>query len=311
MAEKSKSKKIILAVDAFEEKSKTQERVAEVLRTLNADGHFAVEPVYVLSPYELEVPMEFSQPWIRQYRPAAETALRGRLAQLQIPGLLPGRVLIQGRHSLMNSVQSLAAYAKAEGAEMVAVSTHGRKGLPRLFIGSFVETLMLYSKVPVLAVSPLVRAPRNFRKILFPSDLGPKSQSAWKSAVRLAKDLGAEITLLHTVVNPIEPVIQSGVYLLGGGWVPVPVYMTQEEARRRKTGEAWVKMASKAGVSARLEIDTGSHSVLESITAHSEKNKTSLIAMAAQTGKVAAALTGSITREVVRNAPCPVWVLRP
>jgi len=42
--------------------------------------------------------------------------------------------------------------AKEKGADLVVVGTHGRKGLPRMFLGSVAEKIVRTSEVPVLTV---------------------------------------------------------------------------------------------------------------------------------------------------------------
>jgi nucleotide-binding universal stress UspA family protein len=43
--------------------------------------------------------------------------------------------------------------AKERGADLVVVGTHGRRGLPRVFLGSVAERVVRMSDVPVLTVS--------------------------------------------------------------------------------------------------------------------------------------------------------------
>jgi nucleotide-binding universal stress UspA family protein len=40
------------------------------------------------------------------------------------------------------------------GVDLIVLGTHGRKGLPRLFLGSVAEKVVRMSKVPVLTVGP-------------------------------------------------------------------------------------------------------------------------------------------------------------
>ncbi len=49
-------------------------------------------------------------------------------------------------------VPELLAYAHQIGASMIAVGTHGRKGVQRALLGSTCEGLLRETKIPVLAV---------------------------------------------------------------------------------------------------------------------------------------------------------------
>jgi nucleotide-binding universal stress UspA family protein len=50
------------------------------------------------------------------------------------------------------AVREVLAYAEKIGAAMVAVGTHGRKGIRRALLGSTCEALLRESTIPVLAV---------------------------------------------------------------------------------------------------------------------------------------------------------------
>jgi nucleotide-binding universal stress UspA family protein len=56
-----------------------------------------------------------------------------------------------------------------------------------------------------------------------------------------------------------------------------------------------------------MHSDVGSIST--AITSLAREKKVGWIAMEGQSGPIAAALLGSITRQVIRTAPCPVWVI--
>lgn len=305
-----KAKKIIWTVDAFDTINADHTKVPELLKAIGNSCKIEIDPVYVLSPYELEVSVDFTAPWINHYKPAAEASLNQKLKNVKIEGLLPGKVIIQNKHSLTSNVKSLVNYAKNESADMIVLSTHARKGLSRLILGSFAESLILNSKVPVMTLNSDVKVSKEIQKILFPTDFSSKSKDAFKNILSFAKDTGASVTILHSLSNPIEPVFQSGVYLLGGGWVSVPAYLDKERDKLTQLGETWAKEGNKQGVKTTFLLDTKNPSVIESVHANTKSGKPDLIAIAAQSGRVASALIGSITREVVRTANCPVLVIR-
>ena len=76
---------------------------------------------------------------------------------------------------------------------------------------------MLHSQVPLVVVHPHLHVtPRIYSNILFPTDFGPISETFFRKVVDLARSFGAKVTLFHSIPYPIEPVLQSGVYLTGG-----------------------------------------------------------------------------------------------
>lgn len=304
-----KGLKIIWALDLFEEEDFTKSQVVMILRYLAEKQNAEVEPVYVLSPEGLDLALEFSPPWIKEYKPAAQKSLRLALEKIGLPGLLEPRVLLQPKPSLSSMVRLLARYAKNAGVDLLVMGTHSRKGFSRLFLGSFAESTLLYARVPVMVVGPHSET-REFKRILFATDFGNKSNMVFQKVLSLATDLGARLTIFHSISHPIEPVVQSGAFLLGGGWVDIPEYMTEVEETNRKQADRWNAQAQKQGVEAEVIFFPSGGSVSKSIVDYAQTHEIGLISIAAESGLLASALIGSISRQVVRNAHCPVWVFR-
>jgi nucleotide-binding universal stress UspA family protein len=303
-------KKIIWAVDAFEEIGMPQQHAAEAIRCLRECCQAVVQPVHILSPAELNLSSEFAGPWVSQYRPAAEKALNSLMKELGLTDLEPPQILIQNASSTAKAADMLSDFAVQQGAEMIVVGTHGRSGMSRLLLGSFAETLLLRSRVPVMVVGPRTHERCDFERMLFPTEFGDQSKSIFKRVVALARDFHSKITLFHAIPRPIEPVFQSGVYLLGSPWIPVHEYYDRELARHRRHAESWARWAKNQGVETEVVIDTETINVAESIVSLARKQRAGWIAMAAHNGPIASALLGSVTRQVIRIADCPVWVLR-
>ncbi len=303
-------RKIVWAVDAFLTDPAGHTQVIQNLRLLSEKLKATILPTYVLSPDQLNLSIDFSGPWISTYKPAVEKSLQHLATHSGFPNVAQPKIIVKETPSLKNAVKSLCAYAASQGAQLIVAGTQGRNGLSRLMLGSFAESLLMTSKIPILVVGPQARPVSDLRHILFPTDLTQGSMAVFSGLLDLAKELGAKITIHHSVPNPIEPVLQSGVYLLGGGWIPVPMYIEKEKARKIEKAEALVERAKKKGVPASISIDTSSRSVTQSILDSAESLKPDWIAMAAESGPVVSALIGSIARQVVRNAPCPTWILR-
>ncbi len=303
--------KIIWAVDALEGEELERGPVIETLRNLQSGRQVAIEPVFVVSPDQLGIPVEMAAPWVKQYKEALQKALASKTEGVSLPHMIQPKLIVHSRPSQRGTVKALIAHAKLEGAEMIVVSSHSRQGLKRMVLGSFAETLLLLSPIPVVVVGAEARTrPNGLGSILFPTDFSESSLPVFQSAVALAKKLGSEIILHHAIPSPIEPAFQSGVYLLGGGWVPSSVFFKSHSFDQQKTAEKWLKIAQKQGVKASFELDPAAPSVVSSVLDVADKRKVGLIAMAAESGAVAAALIGSVTRKIVREASCPVWGVR-
>ena len=51
-----------------------------------------------------------------------------------------------------SAAQKVCRYALTIGADLILTATHGRTGLPHVFIGSTAEQIVRYAKSPVLVV---------------------------------------------------------------------------------------------------------------------------------------------------------------
>lgn len=313
MSRKSKKMKILWAIDPFEQNDDVRKHVLASLREF-ADRGAEIKPIYVFSPGEYGLSgAEASLPWFKKNEPTlrkvVETYIEDARKESGIPTLLSPQITSERRPSLRRAVETLNTYNRLHGADMIVVGTHSRKGLARFFLGSFAETLLLYSKIPVLVVGAHAKSSK-IQKIFFPTDFGKLTVSLFNQVVNLAKTHGASLTLFHVVPRPAEPIIQSGVYLFSGAYMTWPEFVTASEQRHRKSADRFVQIGKKLGVEVTVLFDSQHGSVSASIIEHAQKEMANVIAMGAESGVVASTLIGSVTRQVVRSAPCPVWVVR-
>jgi nucleotide-binding universal stress UspA family protein len=307
----AKKLKILWAVDAFDDLSDVQKNEISIFKSLALRAQIEVDPIYVLSPAELGVTLEFSSQWTETYAPSAKKALVQKLKDASIPGLQDPQVLVQNRASLKGTVELLAKFASSGSYNLIVAGSHGRKGFQRMMMGSFAEELLLQSEVPVLIVGSRSEAwSDKDMHILLPNDLADPQSRLFSEAFDLAQLLNAKVTLLNSIPRPVEQVFQSGVFLLAGGWVPTPIYLEKERARQSTIAERVKDQAKKRGIECKVIVDDTSQSVTESILKHAQEQGAQFIAMSAETGPLATALLGSITRQIVRSAPCPVLVYR-
>lgn len=310
-----KTMKILWALDAFDDLKETEDKVILTLRKLAEQAPIEVYPTYVLSPDQMDLHLEFSDRWFEKYGPAAEKALARKLKDVVIPGLKPSQVIVQTKLSLKKSVESISKHAAKLDCQFIAVGSHGRKGLQRLMLGSFAETLFLLSPLPVMIIGTHSTKPTKPHsmgplQILLPNDLTSPDSHFFDKIFNFAKYLKANTTLLYAVPRPLEPAIQSGVYLLSGGWIPTAHYFSKMRDLRQKAAETIELRAKTFEVPFRWVADLDCSAVSQAILKYIEENPVDLIAMAAESGPVAAALIGSLTRQIVREAPCPVLVLK-
>jgi len=142
-----------------------------------------------------------------------------------------------------------------------------------------------------------------FTRILVATDFSPTSEGAWLAARRLAKPLGAEVVVLHVLVE--APLFSEGPFTMKHA------RNVFEAARAwvEKTLGEWVATATTAGVRARWTVRTGVP--YKEIVAAAESERPDLIVMGTQgRGGLDRALLGSVAEKVIRLAPCPVLTVR-
>jgi nucleotide-binding universal stress UspA family protein len=113
------------------------------------------------------------------------------------------------RTSVLNGPVSdvLNTCARLNGIDLIVMSTHGRSGLARAWMGSVADTLVRSSRIPVLLVRPTedgagAAPPQGPPRILIALDGSRLAEEVVEPAVEMGRPLDAEYTLLR-VVNPL------------------------------------------------------------------------------------------------------------
>jgi universal stress protein A len=149
---------------------------------------------------------------------------------------------------------------------------------------------------------------QNVKKILAPIDFSASSMEAMNGAKELAKDVGAEVHLMH-VIAPHHH------------FIPLPLATNAEQSRELAREAAMIEQAEEE--LARIKKDDFGESKnvstfavvgppVSKLLEYAKAQAIDLIVMSTH-GRTGAehALIGSVTEKVVRNAPCSVLVLRP
>ncbi|MGB8493440.1 MAG: universal stress protein [Candidatus Acidiferrum sp.] len=95
----------------------------------------------------------------------------------------------------------LAQVVREQGIDLIVLGTQGKTGLRKLALGSVAESVFQHALCPVLTVGPCAPADPplhgELSHILYPTDLSPESAKAAAYAVSLAKEHGAQLTIVH------------------------------------------------------------------------------------------------------------------
>lgn len=199
-------------------------------------------------------------------------------------------------------------------ARLIVISTHGRTGLKRMFLGSTAERLVQHARCPVFVVRERERdfadlqqstdkkATSRKMKMLVPVDFSECSRQGLSYALSFARPWNAEIILLHTI--QIQPFIEPSHY---AAYDQTPSLAAIERAAKGQMLKL-VRKTEFGGVPYKTDIQIGRPA--EQICQSAEDREIDLIVVSTHghTG-LEHVLIGSVAEHVVRYAHCPVLVV--
>lgn len=209
------------------------------------------------------------------------------------------------------TAQSLAAYAKQTGADLLVIGTRGRGGLSKLALGSTAEELLRIAPCPVLTVGPqaeLTPAKNAFQTILFATDFGKGSVEALKIVLLLAQKRRAKLVLLH-MSAPMPMMSTSLSAYAPAGAATEDVLEWQSSSRTQSLQQLKKCLPADLHLDQEAEFVTGTDLCPEGVLTAAERFRADLIVMGANRtmpAKVLAHIPWTAVHEVVRKAPCPV-----
>ncbi len=203
----------------------------------------------------------------------------------------------------ISAAGAILEYAAEHNIDLIALGTHGRRGLRRLLLGSVAEEVVRLAPCPVLTVPERAEAssPGQVRRILVPVDFSENARLALTSASQLAGLYGARLEVLHVVDQVVYPDFYPPL-------VP-PVGVAGDELRERSEARLKELLAGVPHPDAKTHVGSGRAS--PEIVRFADELPADLIVIASHglTG-FRHMLLGSVTEQVVRSAPCPVFTVK-
>ena len=299
--------KVVWAIDPFHEDPAIQLTAARALQCLHNDTPFTTQPVSLLvaGRYDRESHY-FLETW-NELEQVAEKNLEKMLKGFKLPGLLKPVLIRQQSAAQSRGVNTLLKFAFDEKADEILVSSHGRRGTSRILMGSFAESLVLRSPLPTLVVNPNVQKVARVKNILFPTDFSDKSKIAFDRVLDLCREGDTKVLLFHKMQ-----------YLYPEFGYPFVIPAVSKNSIRdlvasaEKQAAEWTRLAERKGVIVKAHVSGKPGYALDEIVRAAKKlGPSGMIAMASQSGALTSVILGSLTRQVVRSAPCPILVLHP
>lgn len=204
------------------------------------------------------------------------------------------------------------------GADLIVMTSHGRSGLSRAWLGSVTDAVVREASIPVLVLHSSEKAHGRrdsgtpFTHVLVPLDGSAFADDVLATAVALAQPAHGTITLLR-VVNVVPMIIPSDIA------VPAVFSPTIEdvEATKALAGEILGEVMAVAdrvhgefGVTVDAEVEVSEH-VAQAIIEFARTHDVDVIAMSTHGRGMSRLFLGSIADKVLRSAGLPVLLRRP
>lgn len=234
---------------------------------------------------------------------AAELAKTGSIEATQ--AVVPGEI-----------VPAICKRRREVSADLVVMTTHGRTGIRRAWVGSITDGVLRKAGVPVLMCRPAVKGSRDlpfvpFRKILVLTDGSVTSMAVMKSAISLAKSSGAKLCLLR-IVQPVQLLtVETAIPFA----FPLPA--EDEISTERMATRARLELAETArDTSEKYSIDIDSHvlvahEVAEAIIDFALRTNIDAIAMATHGRGASRLVLGSVADKIIHSAALPMLLQGP
>lgn len=198
--------------------------------------------------------------------------------------------------------EAIREYARDNGVDLIAMGTHGRRGVNRYVRGSVAERVVRRADVPVLTAraTEVNSAAEGYDEVLVPTDGSAVAAAAVDHGLAVARAADARIHVIG--------VVDFGEIAAG------PAYAPPADVAERLETEAEAATASVATRAWDADLDVVT-AVREGIPAdelvrYADETDVDLIAMgtAGRTG-VRRYLRGSTTERIVRRAAMPVFTV--
>jgi nucleotide-binding universal stress UspA family protein len=190
--------------------------------------------------------------------------------------------------------------ASAKKADLIAIGTHGRKGIKRLLMGSVTATVIAEAPCDVLVVKkPCTECSGTYKSILVPFDGSQFSKKALNRACAVAKAEGSGVTVLYVIPRYEEMI----------GFIKNDAIRQSLQQEALKIIDSAKDLAGRDGITVNAVVEDGYPS--DSIIGSAIKLQTDLIIIGSYGWKgINKAVMGSTTERVIMDAPCPVLAVR-
>jgi nucleotide-binding universal stress UspA family protein len=299
-----KRKTILWAMDPSQD-PKCEQAIVKELKTWAKKLDCDIQPVSILSDFPKTGPLDFTITAQFTLESAAARQASSFLKTARAAEFLSPKIIFVPWKSTRRMADALTEYAAQEKAIAIFTNIRSKKIWSSFRLGGFAESLITSSTVPVLVLNPKSSLTSKSPNVLFPTDFGVQSQSALMHFTPWAKAFDAKVLVYNQVENLAN---YSYAFSIPSSAIDVKELNSKSERARIKEGNIWTHHLQSHGVESKEIIQNQKKSLAADILATAKKNKVGLIVMASNSGPISQVLMGSVAKDILLQANCPVLI---
>jgi nucleotide-binding universal stress UspA family protein len=236
-----------------------------------------------------------------------------------IAGELVSGGSVSATHAVLRGdvIETICARAHDVGADLIVMTSHGRTGFSRAWVGSVADGVLRQSAIPVLVMRPVetemdrMAAHHLFKRILVPLDGSALATEILSSAAAVAHCSKARLVLIR-VVQPVPLFTPEA----GMAFVYPPVIQDDEATRfvaeeaKQDLAETAYTLALQGGTDVETHVIIASN-VPRAIIDFAADHGVDAIAMSTHGRGVSRLFVGSVADKLLRASGVPILLKRP
>lgn len=290
--------------------SRLSEQALPAAQSIAKAAGASMELVYVHQPQPFDGYAD--APWNGARRSSEESYVCAIADEIRMGTNVP----IEGRLATGGAADGICARAVEAAVDLIVMTTHGRTGISRAWVGSIADAVVRQATVPVLLLRPTEKADGvgttcpTFKRILVPLDGSAASESTLAPAVSLARAGKGRVVIVE-VVPPIPMVLPDVTVAYGMAPTIMDVEATEEfveaATARLRTTAAQLAQAGIEVETYTIVSEFPAQAILDAARAHA----VDVIAMATSGRGASRVVVGSVTDKVMRSSELPLLLMRP
>ncbi len=209
-------------------------------------------------------------------------------------------------HELVTSgipYEEIVGQQKKLGADLVVISSLGHSAIGRYLIGSVARNVLKGASCPVLLTKDVFMSKPG--RILVPTDFSTYSDHALKQGLDIARQYGSKLFLLHVLPDMWQYAVE---YAVAQETIRAAEIQSEESGLARMNAQLG-RFGQPKGVDVTAVLSKGL--VYETILEEVRQREIDLVVIASlgRSG-IAKYLIGSVARNVLKGAECPVLITR-